>query len=100
MGKPARLDQDQLNVLTGRVSWPTLLQGDEFAALRAQLESLLALRASKGNLDRDEQQQVTQVASAMREDLRKQIRSVSAMDYSAAQRFIKGFAHEVRQPLG
>ena len=47
-----------------------------------------------------ERQQVEHVAGVMQASLQKQIRSVRAMDYSAAKQFLKSFAHEVCQPLG
>ena len=100
LGRPHPIDAEQLNHATGEISWPILLQGEEFALFRAELEALWAQRTICGKLDRQEQQQVGQVARAIQLNLEKQIRSVHPMVYSEAQQFIKSLAYEARQPLG
>jgi len=100
MGQPHQLSDDQLDDGTGTVTWPTLLQANEFAGFRGELEALLAQRAAFGQLDLNQKKQVGQTAASMLKNLQKYVRQVHPMDYSAAQQFIKSIAHEARQPVG
>ncbi|OHB72646.1 MAG: hypothetical protein A2V70_17300 [Planctomycetes bacterium RBG_13_63_9] len=96
--KPDRLSPSELSATTGAVSWPVLLQSDEFAELRAELESVFSTRAANGEIGADELAVVSQTTSAMLNQLRKTVRDVNPMDYVMARRFIESLAYEARSP--
>src|SRR5262249_29889211 len=45
---PRPLGSSALDPVTGQITWPELLRGDEFAAQRTELEKLFELRAKTG----------------------------------------------------
>jgi len=98
--KPDRLGPKELNALTGKLLWPLLLRGEEFAALRAALEPPFARRAARGVMEIEQQSQVRQVTRDMLEKLKQFVRRVNAADYTTARRFIEGLAYEARLPVG
>ncbi len=92
----ARLRADQLDPATGKVTWPPLLESDEFAASRADLEGIFARRAANGKITARQRAQVQQTAKAMLGRLREQIQDAPPMDYTAAKRFLQSLAYEVQ----
>ncbi|MBN2475871.1 MAG: hypothetical protein JXB62_14765 [Pirellulales bacterium] len=99
MGKPDRLSPAELDAATGAVSWPLLLQAEEFAVHRAVLERNFAQRARQGTMQTTQQARVEQMTRAMLEELRQFVRDVGAREYTVARRFIESLAHEARQPV-
>lgn len=98
-GRPDRLSPSELSP-TGDLSWPMLLQGDEFAAFRADLEETFVQRAAIGGIPAEAQAKATQAAKAMLESLKTYVREVDPMDYIAARRFLESLANEIGQPIG
>jgi len=96
--KPDRLSPGEINTTTGEVSWPLLLQGDEYAQLRADLEDVFITRAAVGEVGLEEQAKVALAAKAMLSQLKQVVRDVRPMDYTAAQQFIRSLAQEVKLP--
>jgi hypothetical protein len=96
--KPDRLSPSQLTPNTGEVSWPALLQADEFAAFRAELEETFAERAANGRIAAEERDQAQQTTKAMLEGLKKLVREVHPNDYIEARRFLKSLAYEAQLP--
>ena len=97
-GRPEELSPSQLNVDSGKVTWPALLQADEFAGFRADMEDAFAQRAVKGGIGAAEQAKVKQAANGLLSELKKHVRDVSPMDYTTARQFIKSLAYEAGQP--
>ena len=93
---PDRLSPGQLDGLTGEVSWPVLLQADEFAALRAELEKAFAERAASRRLEVAKQTAARQTTDAMLGQLKRFVHDVHPNDYTEAKRFIRSLAYEVR----
>lgn len=99
LANPDRLTEGQQNSTTGEVSWPILLQADEFAAFRRELENTLAQRVADQGLAPEEQLKAQQTIQAMLEELKRLVREVNPTDYVEARRFIKSLAYETRLPL-
>jgi hypothetical protein len=96
--RPDRPSPGELSTTTGEVFWPLLLQGDEYAAARAELEAFFGTRAAHGETSPADQAKVAQAARVMLNELKKAVRKVNPMDYTAARRFIKSLAYEATLP--
>ena len=48
IGEPHRLTPSEIDVVTGQLSWPLLLQATEFAPYRSMLEEVFSNRAYRG----------------------------------------------------
>jgi hypothetical protein len=96
--KPDRLSPSELTN-TGKISWPMLLQADEFTAFRAELERAFARRAANGNIGLEDHVRVSETAKVMLEVLKAYAGGVDPMDYVAARRFIESLTYEARQPI-
>jgi len=96
---PERLSPEELDGTTGRVSWPALLQSDEFTPFRAELDRLFAERAANGSFHTQDRVKVEQTAGAMLAELKTHVREVSPMDYTRARRFIESLAYEAQLPV-
>ncbi len=91
------LGPDDFDPVTGKIHWPELLQQPEFDATRAKLNDLFEHRTLTGGAAGEENSDDIEAATdAMRAELKKQIRSVPAMEYMAARKFIDGLAYEGR----
>lgn len=98
MGTPDRPAAQQLNRKTGRIAWPSALQGEKFAAQRAQIERLFAERAANGGNGAQDSRELKQATSTMLVLLKKDIRQLAPMEYTSARQFITGLAYEANQP--
>jgi len=98
--KPRRMSPSELDSLTGKVSWPVLLRTERFTDCRVELEEWFSRRAAGGQLEAEQLAEVDQATRTMLEKLKGRIRRVHPMDYTAARRFLKSLAYEVRRPTG
>jgi hypothetical protein len=98
MGKPRRLTPSQLNLLTGELAWPVVLEGTLFESYRQALDGLFAERSEHGRLSGEEYAQAQQTAQAMGDLLRQRIGALAPADYMAARRFLESVAYELRMP--
>jgi len=96
--KPDRLSPSELSN-AGKISWPMLLQADEFVAFRAELEKVFAQRAANRGIGLEDHVKVSETAKVMLEVLKMYAGGVDPMDYVAARRFIESLAYEARQPI-
>jgi hypothetical protein len=96
IGKPKRLNDGDLNPLTGRVSWPLLLRGNQFAEQRAAIEQILARRAVDGSLGPEDYLKLSRIAAAMENRLKGEIREFPADEYLFSKRFLERVAYEAR----
>lgn len=99
-GKPKQLSPSELDVITGGVSWPKLLQTEPFSESRKQVEQLFAKRAEGVALGFKDQTELGKITDAMLADLKKLLREkeVSQMDYIACKRFVESLAYQGRLP--
>jgi len=95
---PDRPAADQLNRTTGQIAWPDALQGDQFAAYRAEIERVFAERAANGSIAAEQRQNLEQATGIMLALLKNEIRLLPPMQYSNARRFIESLAYEAQQP--
>lgn len=96
---PTRLLSQQLDPSTGQIQWPQPLLNDAFAEQRTALESLFAARVHTGTTS-DLSAAITDEVREMRDELRRQIRTMPTQDYMEARRFLDSLAHEGQVPRG
>jgi hypothetical protein len=96
--RPQPLDDELTDA--GEICWPALLQAQEFAWFRAELEDAFCERAVNGGPRLEDLTWIDQTARAMLDVLKEHVRGVPADDYMTARRFIESLVHEARQPLG
>jgi hypothetical protein len=91
---PRRLSSDELDPVTGRITWPEALLDDQYAALRTDLEQQFELRAwtsgSAGTAAKIHDDTRNMVAL-----LRSNIDQMPANDFIAARKFIDSLDYAV-----
>lgn len=97
-GKPKPLSPSELDVVSGAVRWPMVLQVDTFADGRAELEKIFASRASSGTMGFSDYMKVRQVTTAMLADLQKHVRDIPPQEYLAAKQFLQSLAYASNRP--
>jgi hypothetical protein len=88
-GVPKALDAYQMDPVTGKLGWPGFLQSDFFESTRAELDQLLAKRATQGGLAYSDQTKVRETVNEMYAQLKSQIREVPPQDYAASRQFLQ-----------
>ena len=93
---PLRPSSYELDPVTGKVTWPAPLLEPEYAALRADLEQLFAMRASSQTVGTTAQihADIRQLVDA----LRSNIETMPANDFIAARKFLDALDYSIVQP--
>lgn len=97
-GRPDRLSPSEVDTVTGAITWPRLLQEEEFGQFRAALENVFAQRAMTGPSHAYTAGAAKQATDGMMAHLKTRVREVNQQDYIAARRFIESLAHEAQRP--
>lgn len=90
---PKALSPGEMNEVTGKLSWPQALQLDSYAAGRKKLEELFGTYSQMGNLNYADQVKARQIISTMNDQLKAQIRTIPATDYTTCKRFLKSLMY-------
>lgn len=93
---PKPLPANYLDPLTGQISWPVALQGDEYADVRTKLDGLFTLRAKEGSSHYVFQ--IQDVANEALAQLKANIREYPAPEYLQSKRFLESLAFSARAP--
>jgi len=96
---PPRMSPSQLDPSTGKLYWPTALQGPEFAASRDKLDELMVLRAHTSSTTSNAME-IRDVARNMQALLKTQIRDMLPNQYLEARKFLESLAFEGQYALG
>ncbi len=104
---PDRLKSVQLDSITGRINWPTLLQQDQYSALRASLEDAFTQRAERhGAIGpeaalriHDNTNQMMQMLENELQQSRVNNNPLPSYLYLDAKKFIQSLAYEARFPI-
>jgi hypothetical protein len=87
-GAPTPLTPSQVDPVTGRIDWPTLLQTEAYAPQRAVLDHLVAKRATLGGLGYPDREQARDAIDAIMAALKGQIRDIPPAQYVASRNFL------------
>ena len=99
-GMPERLSPSELDSVGGRLTWPILLRKDEFSKDRAVIDGAFENRASTGTMSYKNYEAVRQATDSISAQMKKEIRNVSSLDYTTAQRFLRNLSFDSRKPAG
>jgi hypothetical protein len=84
-----RLGRDELDPLTGKISWPAPLMTDDFAKFRDEIERLFELRAWTTQRA-DASARIRELVHSMGDVLRLKIDELTADDFVNARKFLDG----------
>ncbi len=86
---PRRLSAQQIDLVSGTLFWPVVLQDASFAARRTALSEYTARWLKYGGLDYADQAQVRENIDAMFDVLKSQIASIPPQDYVESRVFLQ-----------
>ncbi len=96
---PARLTTSVLDPVTGKIAWPTALQGDAFEADRETLGRLFSERAvTHGAIGADTHAQIRAAVDQSLDKLKSRIRDLDPRTYLEARNFLTSLGHEASFP--
>jgi hypothetical protein len=76
-----------LDPVTGRITWPEILQDSQYADQRQEIEQLFELRA-KTSHGAGTGTKIRAITTRMSDRLRKQITDIPANEYISARKFL------------
>lgn len=92
---PRRLTSSQLDPITGKIYWPDLLSGPEFAAPRQQLDQLFEHRSSMaGGIGSGRYEMIQKAVNQMTDQLRTHIDQLHTSNYLYCLEFLRSLAYE------
>ncbi|HXT60917.1 MAG TPA: hypothetical protein VN699_19920 [Pirellulales bacterium] len=96
---PERLEGDQIDAASGKLIWPGILRGDQFAESRAKLERLFAdrtIHAYDSGLGTPNYHAIVAAVDEMHAQLKATLFAWKPDEYIAGQKFLKSLAFEAR----
>lgn len=94
---PKRLTADEYEPTLGRLQWPLMLQGKEFAQMRKSVDDLFATRSpTNSGVGTKNCKAIQTVVASMQKKLDKQAKKVNTNDFIDANKFLKSLAYEAR----
>jgi opacity protein-like surface antigen len=97
---PDRLSDADYNRALGRLNWPAVLSGKDFAAERAALDRAFAGRTAHDvGVSTAFHGDVRKLTAAMQDKLQAEISSMGTLEFIAAKKFLTGLAYESQQPV-
>jgi hypothetical protein len=97
---PDRLSEADYNRVFGRLAWPAVLSGDQFAAERAALDKAFAgRRADDAGVSTAFHGEVRKLTGQMQEKLKDRLDTMSPAEFIAAKKFLASVAHESHLPV-
>jgi hypothetical protein len=95
---PRRLSSSELDPVSGRIGWPEVLMGDEYAALRSDLAEQFELRAWTSRSP-ETAARIHDDTHAMLDILKSHIDEMPANDFIAARKFLDALDYSVVTPV-
>jgi len=87
---PQPMKEEELDPVSGKITWPLLLQGEEFSKDRSQIEALFINHLDYNNSSTE----AKVLTKNMTTKLRSMIREVTGTDYVKAKNFIRSLDYE------
>lgn len=96
---PKRLNDDQIDPVTGELHWPLLLTAMIYDPYRKIIDTGFEKRSQKGSFSNYEsQQEIVKSVESMYDELKKRIRDYEPQEYIDANRFMEALSYDVRFP--
>jgi len=100
MGKPKPLSPSELDVITGDIAWPMVLQEDAYAKDRETIQAAFAGRSAGGAMGLSDLTTVRKTTDSMLAQLKDNIRDLPPDAYMQSKRFLESLAYEAGRPTG
>jgi len=84
---PRTLGSNELDPVTGHITWPESLRNGEYATHRSELENLFAQRAKMSQSD-STASKIHSVTAELQDQLRKNIENMPSGEYMSARKFL------------
>jgi hypothetical protein len=98
--KPKRLSPSELDPVSGTINWPMLLQSDELASLRQDIQKAFAERHQLGMMGYNNYRMVQQITNNLLNEMLDKIQNFAPSEYIQAKKFIEALIYEASLPLG
>lgn len=99
-GVPQRMGPSELDPLSGKINWPSVLMQSDYAAERAKLEQLFAQRANTHGFSSASQfTEVKAATDALLTALKENIGAYPSNVYLSAKKFVERLDYESRFPV-
>jgi hypothetical protein len=98
--KPKRLTSSELDPVSGTINWPILLQSNELAGTRQDIQKAFAERHRIGMMGLDNYRLVQQITGNLLTEMLNKIQRFAPSEYMQAKRFIEALIYEASLPLG
>jgi hypothetical protein len=92
---PERLAASDLDMLSGRINWPAVLEADQFQSERERLDELVLKWARYKGLGADEHLELQVLAKNMQTELKRHIRSLPPAEYVKAKNVLESLPLEI-----
>ena len=92
-GAPKPLTAKEVNPVTGKINWPSVLTQGRFAEGRAKLEALSAKKAAQGSLSFSDQMAARKTIESMFASLNEQIRELPSSDWISGHKFLRSMIY-------
>ena len=97
---PERMTEADYNRVVGRLAWPAVLAGEEFAAERTALDKAFAGRTARDvGVSTAFNREVRELTAQMQTKLRERLETMSPLEFIAAKKFLTSVSFEAQQPL-
>jgi hypothetical protein len=98
---PQRLASSDLDPITGAISWPALLEGDDFRSDRDTLEALFSDRAmTHGAIGVDAHARIRAAVDEALDRLKQFVGKVETRSYNQSRNFLTSLGYEASFPAG
>ena len=94
--RPRRLGSEQLNPVTGEISWPLAAMQPMMNGTRRRISQLFAERTDDGKLQPQAYFEIVRLCDLLDEQLGKELGSIPMQAVSQAKAFVKSLAYEAR----
>ncbi len=100
IGKPQPLSPSQFDTVSGQISWPAVLQAEQFADGRQALEAAFNRQSASGVMAFQDTMTVRQTTDAMLAQLKESVRELPPDEYLASRKFLESLAYTAGRPTG
>jgi hypothetical protein len=90
---PKPVTAKEVDPSTGTISWPVALTQDNFGPQRANLDQLMAKKATYGRLSYEDQTEARKNIELMFTTLKSQMKAIPPMDYVASREFLQSLIY-------
>jgi hypothetical protein len=92
-GAPRPVSYEQVNPMTGKITWPAALQEDVFTSQREDLDQIVAKQIKDGGLSMSDQMAARKSIETMFSELKSMITKIPPQDYAMSRSFLSSLIY-------